>query len=1147
MRSRIAFIFVLAVLAHDGFLSAQTYQGRILGTITDSSGAVVSGAKVTITNTATGLSRNLVTGSEGEYLAPELDPGAYRVAVEVPGFKRSESTPVILEVARDVRVNLHLQPGAVSETVEVTASETLVDTTDSTLNGVLENKAINELPLQGRDFQNLLPLHPGVQRTPGGGFHSVTSNGNRPDDNNFFIDGADDNDVYYGETVMNDAGIAGTPASLLPLDSLQEFNTQESPTADFGVKPGVVVNMGLKSGTDALHGTAYYFTRNSAVDARNFFNPAPQPVAALILHEFGASLGGPIKKGKWFYFFNYEGIRDKVGNPGVYDSPVTVSLVPQTAQLAALNAVPADYSIVDAIAGCQAAGNCNPISLQISKLFLPNPGFSLKPSDPAAINFDFNNTNRGDNLVAKTDYHLNDHHTISARFIYSNTDLVEDDTTIIRPEWLSTAQPRTQVFGVNWTWTPNSRWINAARFSYNRFYEAIQPADHNVNPTTYGITTGVTDPRLFGFPRINPSEAISDSMGGNSGWPLDTIPTQTENFSDTVSRSAGRNNIRFGGEFRRGAVNYFRATDGRGRVKFDTLEDFVIGNPFEWLKLYGDPGRDVNLKSFGLFVQDDVRATPRLTLNLGLRYDVTFPLEDSRNLLANFIPSQGLVQVGRGISSPYPTRYNNVSPRLGFAWDIFGTGKTVLRAGSGLIFEQPSIRTFMFNGGGLNLNPTGVPKVDLSGNVIPPNGNIDSFLVDSTQIGGPNGLNWTSTSVPIFPASAGQACLPTSQCNVFAVNQHLRTPYVLNWNLNIQQLLTPTTVLQIGYVANHGVDLFSVTDINQDNPIYDLGVQSSIASGTYPPLADHMTGRPFYTSCPQSLNLGGPCFPYLGYFNYLSNQSNSIYHSLQVTLTKRYSHGLYLLAGYTYAHAIDTATSNLAGVPQNSLNYAAERGNGDYDIRNRFTLSATYSFPSKKSPLQLLEGWELTSIATLEGSEPYTLFDGEDDISLTGEFNDRWNIVGSPPNIHWSSSTPVPYFSGTSNPACVAQATTPALLASLNFNGCYAQNGTLIVPPAFGTFGDMGRNIFRGPSFRNWDFGISKIWRLGERVKMQVRGEFFNLLNHPNFDIFSINNDLFSPSHVGTVTFTPDLGNASNPVLGTGGSRHIQLGAKFIW
>ena len=333
-------------------MMAQTAQGRILGTVTDASGAVVTSAQVTIANTATNVSRSLQTNSAGEYSAPSLDPGIYRVTVAAAGFKKAVSAPFSLEVSREVRIDLKMQPGAINETMEVTADAALVDTTDTTLNGVLSNKAINEMPLQGRDFQNLLPLHPGVQRTPGGGFHSVTSNGNRPDDNNFYIDGADDNDAYYGETVVNDAGISGTPASFLPLDSIQEFNTQEGPGADYGVKPGVVVNMGIKSGTNQVHGTAYYFARNNAVDARNYFDPAPEPVSALILHQFGASIGGPIKKDKWFYFVNYEGIRDKVVNPGVTDSPVTVSLINQLGSVANSDGSPnsATYSLPDAIA-----------------------------------------------------------------------------------------------------------------------------------------------------------------------------------------------------------------------------------------------------------------------------------------------------------------------------------------------------------------------------------------------------------------------------------------------------------------------------------------------------------------------------------------------------------------------------------------------------------------------------------------------------------------------------------------------------------------------------------------------------------------------------------------------------------------------------
>ena len=1166
---------VIAVLGTFSILLAQTYEGRILGTVTDASGAVIVGAKIAVTNTATNVTRNLVSNSAGDYVASNLEAGTYKVTAEAGGFKRAENSSVSVQVSRDARIDFRLQPGATTETVEVTGEATLVDTTDSTLNGVLENKAINELPLQGRDFQNLLPLHPGVQRTPGGGFQSITSNGNRPDENNFFIDGATDNDVYYGESVINEAGIQGTPASFLPLDAIQEFNTQESPSAEYGDKPGVVMNLGLKSGTNDLHGSAYYFTRNSAFDARNFFDPAPQPVAALIMHEFGVSLGGPIKKNKWFYFVNYEGIRDKVGNPGVYDSPVTVSLANQLGGIADSqgNPLSATYSLPDAIAYCTQGinGPCtpNPLSMALSKLFLPNPGFALKQSDPAAIDFDFNNTNRGDNLVFKTDYHLNDHHVLSARYFYSNSNLVEEDTIPIRPQWLSTTSPTTQVFGVNWVWTPNSIWVNEARYSFDSFSEAIFPLDHNVNPQSYGINTGVTDPTLFGFPRINPGTDEFDYMGGNSGWPLETTPSKTQNWSDTVSYTAGKNTLRFGGQFMYGDVDYFRATEARGRVDFSDLTDFVAGTPDRWERLYGDPQRNVSMKSFGLFVQDGYRVTPHLTLNLGLRYDVTFPIKDSRDLLANYVPTEGVVQVGRGISSPYPTKYNNISPRLGFAWDMFGTGKTLLRGGGGVIFEQPSIRTFMFSGGGLNLNPTTAAL-----GVTPGNGSINSFLVISTDT---SQINWGTGPGPVFPSSATEGCSLSSQCNVFAVAPNFRTPYVENWNFNIQQALSPNALLQVAYVGNHGVDLYSVLDINQVNP-------NSLLED--PNNCDHCesAGRPLNTNCSVAqggLGLGGPCFPYIGFLDQLGNQGNSVYHSLQVTFTKRYSHGLYFLAGYTYAHAIDTATSNTpSNTPQNNLDYAAERGNADFDIRHRLTFSLAYDLPSRKSPLQMLQGWQVASIVTLEGSEPYTLYDFGDDISLTGEFEDRWNISGPPGNVHWSPTTPLNYIQPTAfntdanqnvisgatpqaqqcvNAAMAAggQAAANQLNGNPNFEnltgfpssagGCYVEGKTVLTPPAPLTFGNMGRNIFRGPSFREWDFSIAKIWKFSERVKVQIRGEFFNLLNHPNFDVFSLNNDLSVPAAVGTAIFTPDLGTASNPVLGTGGSRHIQLGAKIIW
>jgi hypothetical protein len=1144
-------------------------QGRISGQIADSSGAVIVGAKVTIENRGTQVRRILTTNGSGDYVAPGIEPGIYSISVEAPNFRKVVRERVQVEVATDLKIDFQLPTGATSEVLEVKDDAPLVDASTSTLNGVLSNKGINDLPLQGRDFQNLLALHPGVQREPGGGFHSVTSNGLRPDDNNFVIDGATDNDAYYGETVVNDAGISGTPASTLPLDAIQEFNTQEQPQADFGEKPGVVVNIGIKSGTDQIHGTAYYFGRNAAIDARNYFNHgldpvsfAPEKRAALILHQFGASIGGPIIKGKWFYFANYEGVRSKVGNPFNVDSPVTSSLAGRIDPSFGVD--PTQYSIVDAeaAAGCNANPSpCSALSLALVSVFPVNPGLTIPSActidncDPALINFDFNNVNRADNLVFKSDYHWNEHNVFTGRFIYANSNEIEEDASPVRQQWLSHAAPITQVFGVDWTWTPNSRLVNVARFSYNRFDESIAPLDANVNPTQYGLNTGITDPRLFGFPRINPATSFFNYLGGNSSWPLDTTPSHTENYSDTVSYTVGKHALRFGGVFSNGGVNYFRAGTGRGRVDFHHLSDFLAGNGNvrDWSLLYGDPGRDLSLKSFGLFVQDDFRATRRLTLNLGLRYDVTFPLKDQHNQLANYVPSQGVLQVGYGISEPYKTNWTNFSPRIGAAFDVFGTGKTILRAGFGLIYVEPSIRTFAFGGGGLNLNPSALIQPGA-------NGTINSFLLTGADT---SLINWCAMNDPnpscagnptIFPgkSTTSNACNADSPCNIFGVDQRLKTPYVMNWNVNLQQQLTPGTVLQIAYVANRGQNLYSILDLNQ--PDQALSAQCVANQGGY--FNADITGcetaaRPL-TNC--TVGAGQNCFPYISYLNSLGNKSTSSYESLQVTLTHRYSRGLYLLAGYTWGHAIDVAgaTSNTAinFIPQNSLDYQAEKGNGDYDIRHRFTISATYDLPSRKAWAQMLEGWQLTSIVQWQTGPPLLFFDDFDDLSLTGEgnnaSNERWNIKGDPRNLKWSAKTAIPFLD-QSDPICQSVATTPALQESLGITtGCFAQNGTVLYPMAVGTFGNMGRNIFRGPGFANWDASVSKVWRLSDRFKVQLRGEVFNVVNHANFAPGSISGDLSSPSILGLATATPDV-QASNPVIGSGGSRHIQLGAKIIW
>src|SRR5256885_1645555 len=317
---------VLSILLFSVAAFTQTYLGRILGTVTDKSNAIVTKAKVTITNVGTSATRDLETNDAGEYVAPNLSPGDYKVTVDAAGFRKVERTGIHLEVAKDARIDFQLQPGASTESITVTAEAPLIETTNDTLGGTFSNRSINDLPLNGRDFQNLVVLRPGVQRSPGGGFLSISSNGNRPEDNNFIVDGTDNNDPYYGTTVINAEGVQGTPGSILPVDAIQEFNTEENPPAEYGWKPGAIINLGLKSGTNDFHGTGYYFHRNNMFDARNFFNTRPDPQKKLLMHQFGASAGGPIIRKKLFIFGAYEGVRTQVGNTNLVTTPSFVHI-----------------------------------------------------------------------------------------------------------------------------------------------------------------------------------------------------------------------------------------------------------------------------------------------------------------------------------------------------------------------------------------------------------------------------------------------------------------------------------------------------------------------------------------------------------------------------------------------------------------------------------------------------------------------------------------------------------------------------------------------------------------------------------------------------------------------------------------------------
>jgi hypothetical protein len=1126
---------------------SQSNTGRVLGAVHDQSGGGIANSTITILDVDRGLTRTTVTDSSGEYLVPNLAPGNYHVRAEAKGFKTSERDKVLLEVAKDVNLEFVLVPGSVTDVVTVTEEAPLLDTSSTTLGGTISNQTINDLPLNGRDFQNLVTLRPGVQRYPGGGFLSISSNGNRPEDNNFIVDGTDNNDPYYGTTVINAEGVQGTPATHMPIDAIQEFNAEENPPAEYGWKPGAIVNVGLKSGTNDYHGTVYDFERNNFFDARNWFNTKPDPQKALRLHEFGANIGAPIIKNKLFYFIAYEGVRDLVGNSEVLSTPVTSSLGGNPTN-----------SIPDAIAAVQAAGlTPSALSLSLLKYYPTNAG-----STPN-LQVGFPNKNREDDGVAKMDYHFNDRQTLSGHYFIGDSLQTERDIPVLQPIWQSQAKTRAQVGGFSWVNSISDRLTNEARFGYNRFWQTIVTVDAGVNPIVYGLNTGVTAPVNFGFPEI----AVSGftSLGGNHGWPLLTTPNQTYQWADIVSYTRGKHAWKFGGELRHGSTDNVRDRYGKGRFRFKggaanslpgcaagscfgvdsmskqpipstSLEDFIAGAPAVGRLFQGNSQRHVGISSIGLFAQDDWRITPHLTVNAGLRYDLSTVIKERDDLLGNFDPKLGLLQVGSQISDPYRGDHNNFGPRLGIVWDPFGRGKTIIRTGASIIYEIPHISTFIGQNGvdnattaGLNVIPTGAGGINV------PGGKIVASSNDFTN------LNW-SVAGPIFPATP-PACTAGSPCAILAVDRNIRTPYVVSWNLNVEQTITANSSFTAAYVGTKGIKLYSVYDINQVDP----ASPAEIACGHC-----EQAGRPFNSQ-----------FPYLSFINFLSNGYESKYHGLQLTFNQRLTHGLSFIAGYTWAHAIDQASLNRAIQPQNSLNPRAEWASSDIDIRQRFTLALTYAVPGIKSWGQMLEGWQLNSIVTLQTGLPWGPIDGfsnGNDISQTGEFADRWNFFGKPSDFNPSHAGPIPYFSsGTpsstnptdptfaiNNSLCTAHAS----MAALQAFGCYVEGSSALTSPDAGSFGTMGRNLFRGPGYRNWDLSVVKVWTFRERFALQLRGEFFNVLNHPNFtNPYGVGGQLGNvdpsvPSSFGYSSATPDVA-AANPVIGSGGPRAIQVGLKF--
>lgn len=1151
---------------------AQSNAGRILGTVVDQTGAVVAGATVTVIDVPRGVSRTLTTDQAGEYAAPNLLPGTYTVRAVAKGFRTVTRPNLLLQVGQELGIDLTLSPGEQTEVVVVGDEAPMIDTTNATLGGTLSNATINDLPLNGRNYENLLGLTPGVTIYPGGGNFTQSANGVRADSNVYLVDGLANNSPWEGQSMINGGAIAGDAQTILPIDAIQEFNTVENPPAEYGWKPGAVVNVGLKSGTNGVHGTAYGFGRSDSFDARDYFDRSPLAKAPLNFEQFGATAGGPLKKDRLFWFLGFEDERYSVGSTYVISAPATVSL-------AGSDPNATSDSLVDA---CKALGfsNVNQLSAHIADLqpdcsvgpksLFPR-NYGTNPQGPTFLVPSLSSHTESNNGIGKLDYHVNEHHNLNGFYFIGQSDGTWNDAPFeVQPYWLSLVHVRSQVGSVNWTWLRNSNTVNEVRVGYAHLFETFQDADHDVNPTTYGINTGVTNPLYYGFPVIKIFQFNPGTFHLGAIWPKIEGPGGVYQFADNLSYLHGKHAFKLGVEVIQTQNSGVITSNAKGSIGFGSLNDFLTGGVANGQILAGDVARRLHSWGYAGFFQDDWRMTPRITLNFGVRYELNTVLKDEHNLLGNFSPTAGLQQVGKQISSPYHGDHRDFAPRLGFAWDVAGNGKTVVRAGGGITYEQLPEQVFMSLGNvvGLGNVPTGATIVQ-NGVATPGTGTIN---VANTSFSGSQ-LNWTvpNSPVPVFPSGV-DACgdgigADPAPCNTMWVDPNIKTPFVSTWTVGLQRALANHVALAVSYVGTHGSRLVGWQDANQPpigvgwTPAAIAQCLASAGSGYNSCAADagaETAARPFNAK-----------FPYLQYVDYLSNRGRSNYNGLQVTLTQRAFAGLSYTAGYTYSHALDTSSANWGndtGVPVvPSQQYAS----GDFDIRHRFTLSLTYEIPGKKSWGQLLEGWQINSIGTLQGGTPWGPQDYSNDFSGTAEGanqsigvpvgqGEHWNFFGKPADFT-SGSTPIPYFLGSSNPVCAAKAqavdggaAVGLAQASLAAWGCYVKGNSILAPPPYGTFGNAGRNILRSSGFRNWDLSVVKTFRFGEALKAQFRAEAFNILNHPEFtNPFGgpngyDNNDPSAGFGFGCGCVTTDSA-ASNPVLGSGANRAIQFGLKLIF
>jgi hypothetical protein len=1138
IRTLALIVFSLALFAGVS-TSAQTFRGTILGSVTDSSGAAVPGATVTIKNLDTGLTRTVSTSDDGSYAVPELPIGNYSVTVEKPGFKSGIVTGIKVEVSSERRADVTLQPGQLAQTVTVQGEELpMVESTSNTLGGLIESKVAGNLPVNGRDYQKLILLVPGASAAPDGisdspgSYGTLSVNGARGRSNNYLLDGTDMNDGYRNDPAINEGGVFGTPATILPIEAIAEVHVESNFEAEYGRSAGAAINIVTKSGTNEIHGAAFDYFRNTALNTRNYFNPAGQQQQPFHLNQFGSDIGGPIFKDKTFFFVDYEGVRET----GAEASP---ACVPTAADLSANAPTPGNLASINPVVQKLLALNPWPQATNPAIDCYANGGTNAALATPFS--------NRVDNAIVKIDHNFNKDNLLTGRYyIGDSTQLFPLALTGggLLPSYNTMVPTRVQMIALSYVSVISSSIINEARLGWNRFAEGFFPEDRSFDPGSIGLdTVGVGTPNAgnpynFGLPVIQVGGLAQ--LGADKADPRQRVDTNWH-YIDNVSWKTGKHDIKFGYEFRRTSISQIFNRTFRGRLIFsnvtdpvtgavteNSLQEFLAGTPTSGTQGTGDTNRNTFENSHAIYLQDSYRVNRRFTLNLGLRYDYFGIIQEKHSMFNNVDPTTGAAfAVGQG--RLYQPDYNNVAPRVSAAWDVTGKGKTVVRAGFGIFYDAFSQDLFM---GHLPFSSSFDPGPAYSG--LPGVGRI-SFA-------SPTGAAF-QPGVPVF----GSIFNYTPMADEFGVDPHIRTPYLENFNLNLQQQLTRKMVVQVGYVGSQGHKLFDFRDINQPSA-------AQIFKSDCPNGPAAVAGQP----CPGGsiTSVPGPLNPNRNYIYWMESAAKSNYNALQVSYRIDNWHGVTSSLNYTWSHSIDNASDGEdyvpnAAQPTDSTNLAGNKGNSNFDIRNRLTWNFIYEFPNRKGSLEkLTNGWGVNGIVTVQSGAPFHMIIESSDFDGSGTFFAKPDVVGP---IRYNYSDPNNFLDLTSFAA-------PCTPVATGFTGSASS-----CVPGTRHFGNLGRNALLGPNYRQFDFSLYKNTSLTERVKMELRFEAYNLFNHPNFASPLWPNFLSDPTVTGVpptgqplfgsnghlqgvlpVTVTGDVG-IGYPVLGGGGQRSLQIAAKFTF